>query len=247
MKSATLSKALGFAAGIGLAMAACSQAQGASITYETQLTTTSANSSGTLPKFDLSFGTLNFVQISYDLKTQLIINFENGTSSAKTSTIESNIFRLVGHHPVLGDNTELSFQQIGQDVTVPRGTTALPGLIFATTKAVDVGFSHLDSFDSRGVTVGSSTVQDFDKSTYVGSGNFQFIFNALLDDPLEFSGLQPKSISYTRVEGELSITYDYNDGTGGAGVSTVPIPAALPLMTAALAAFGLFVRRKKSS
>lgn len=247
MKRKTLTATLGIAVALGLAVSAFSPVRAASITINETLASVSSSAFAFVPRFDTSLGTLNFVQITYDVDISVDINFENSSALSQTMTVEPNVLRLFGHDPVSGGNAELAFQDIGQDLTIGPAQVFDVGVVFPRRESLEVGFTYSETFDSRGVTVGSSTENDFSTGAFAGFGNFEFFFNAALDNPLTIIGLQPTSIESPFVSGFVSVTYDFNDGTEEEEeVSTVPVPAALPLMIVALGAFGVMAGRRKS-
>lgn len=247
MKCETLTATLGFAAAIGLATSAYSPVQAASITFEEKLASFSSNAVAWIPKFNPTLGTLNFVQITYDIDVSVGINFDR-SSEPQTATIEPNVLRLFGPAPVLGGNAQLAFQDFGQELTIQPGEDFGGGFIFPFDETIERGFAYTETFDSRGTTVGSSTQNDFGTGVYTGSfGVVEFLFNAALDDPLTIIGPQPNLSVFPFVSGFVHVTYDYNDGTEEEEVSTVPVPAALPLMISALGTIGFMARRRKST
>ena len=113
--------------------------------------------------------------------------------------------------------------------------------ILTATTTLDFGYDYQITRDSRGISLGSSTFLDFDKNLFVGPGTFDFGFDAVLDAPMTYTGFQPfLGAGSPFVTGTMTVTYDYTEA-----VAEIPAPAALPLLAAGLAAFGLFRRRHR--
>jgi len=223
----------------GLATASTT-AQALSITFSDTLSSNSAS----VQKFDPSLGTLNFLRIGYDLRVNLSSFFRNASATPGTTTLAPNSLRLEGPGPSLGSSglpdQLLAGQSIGGDFTIQ------PALVFGsttitTTTVLDFGYDYQITRDSRGISLGSLTFLDFDKNLFVGPGTFDFGFDASLDSPLTFTGFQPfLGAGSPFVTGTMTVTYDYTEA-----VAEIPTPAALPLLAAGLAAFGLMRRRTK--
>jgi len=240
---------LGFATGMGIAAAGMETAQAATVTFSSKLVRTGSNGTASVQKFDTSLGTLNFVTIDYDLSAVFDLRFVNLSGNARTATVGENMIQLRGHDPsvkLLGsaptEDRLLQFQFIGGEFEIPP----------SPFKLVSLGFVFEDSYDSRGTggLNGFGATGSFNKNRYAGSGNFDFNFSAALALPLELSGLSNNFFvlgggSEPVPFGKVTVTYDFTEAVV-TPPSTVPVPAALPLLAVALGAIGLAARRKRT-
>lgn len=229
----------------GLTMTATT-ARAGSITFSDALSATSTTvSTASIQKFDTALGTLDKVQIQYDLSVNVSALFRNPDFTPATATLVNNRLTLNGRNRDIFD-TSLPFQQIntqvlGEDIPIPAAF-AVPGstVVFAGTAQPVFGFDYDSTFDSDGLgTIG--TFFSFDTSLFEGSGDFDFDFTATLDAPLTFTGFQPfLTSSLPNLTGTVTVTYEFTEA-----VAQIPAPAALPVLAASLAAFGLLRRRTR--
>lgn len=245
MKPASIRRALratAIAAGIAMtATMTATTAQAAIITVSDTLSGDSAS----VQQFDSSLGTLDFVQIQYDLRVNLISYFRNTSTTPGTTTLAPNNLYLNGPGPSLSGgglpDQYLTAQAFGGDFAIQPaltfGSTTVP-----RTTTLDFGYDYQITRDSRGITVGSSAYFAFDKNLFVGPGTFDFDFETTLDSPLTYTGFQPYlSAGPPWVSGTMTVTYNYTEAV----VAEIPAPAALPVFAAGLAAFGLVRRRAR--
>jgi len=246
MKPGTLFPTFGIVASLAASIAGFPKAQAATLTVTGDLVGSQTNKTASIQKFDTSLGTLNFVRILYDLSATARLSLENPLFTAQLATIEENSIEVRGHEPDdFFGNTEnqlLRSQDFGQDVLVPAART-FANVVILGRQNVGIDLSFVDAYDSRGRTFSNITIGQFDKNTYVGPGNFDFVFNAAFLNPVVFTGANRAIISdrVPTLTGTVSVTYDFTEA-----VTTVPVPAAMPLLAVALGALGLAARRKRT-
>ena len=222
-----------------------SSAQAAMISFTSDLVGPISSRTASVQKFDTSLGSLNFVRISYDLTSKLSVYYENNSFDIATATIGDNLLQILGHNPTSRfsstENQFLAATEISGDFQV-AAARSFAGITLPGRRTVEFETTARRSFDSRGIRIGSITINNFNKNIYSGSGNFNFNFSSSTQSPLLFSGLQP-SLIFTQLPslgGNVTVSYDFTE-------AVVPIPASLPLFAAGLAWLGARSYRKKSS
>tara|TARA_R110002110_G_scaffold118758_2_gene292893 strand:+ start:400 stop:1254 length:855 start_codon:yes stop_codon:yes gene_type:complete len=227
----------------GLTMTATT-ARAGSITFSDILSPSSTTvSTASIQKFDTALGTLDKVQIQYDLNVNVSALFRNHSFTPQTTTLASNLLRLNGNNRDIFDTSlpfgEIASQALGEDIPIP-GAFAIPNstVVIPGSAQPVFGFDYMSTFDSDGLdTIG--TFFSFDTSLFEGTGDFDFDFTATLDSPLTFIGFQPfLTSSQPNLSGTVTVTYEFTEA-----VAEIPAPAALPALATGLAAFGLLRRR----
>lgn len=221
----------------GLLATTGTAAQAVSITVSDVI----SGGTASVQKFDTGLGTLNTVQIQYDISVGLSALFLNSSTTAGSVTVGNNLLRLNGRNWDIFDTSlpfgEMSSQPIGGDFPIAAAFTLPGGTVISQGTNVDLGFDYNQTIDSDGF--GSSGFFSFNTNLFAGTGNFDFNFTAALDESLTFSGFQPFISPPPSVTGSVTVTYDYTEAV----VAEIPAPAALPLLATGLAAFGLLARR----
>lgn len=228
----------------GLAITA---AQAGTITVSDTLSGSAPNvSTANIQKFDTALGTLNKVQIQYDLSVNLTALFVNSSTTPGTATLANNLLRLNGNNRDIFDTSlpfgEITSQALGGDIAIPAAfSPPTSTVVISGVAQPSFGFDYNSTFDSDGLGITAGTFFSFGTGLFEGSGTFDFDFTATLDAPLTFTGFQPfLAPNPPSVSGTVTVTYDYSEA-----VVAVPAPAGLPLLAAGLAVFGLLRRCRK--
>lgn len=240
IKRTARAAAIAGAIATGLTMTATTAGAG-SITFSDTLSAGSAS----IQKFDTALGTLDKVRIRYDINVSVSALFLNPSFTPGTATLLSNRLRLNGRDRDIFDSSlpfkQITSQALGEDIPIPAAfaipgsTTVIPG----TARPV-FGIDYDATFDSDGLGINPGTFFSFDTGLFEGTDDFDFDFTATLDSPLTFTGFQPfLPSSQPILSGTVTVTYEFTET-----VAQVPTPAALPVLAAGLAAFGLLRRRK---
>lgn len=222
-------------------------AQAGSITFSDALSPTSSTvSTASIQKFDTALGTLDKVRIQYDLSVNVSALFRNTDMTPATATLVNNRLTLNGRNRDIFDTSlpfsEITSQALGEDIPIPAAF-AIPNssVVFPGSAQPVFGFDYMSTFDSDGLgTIG--TFFSFDTGLFEGPGDFDFDFTAALDAPLTFTGFQPfLTSSLPNLSGTVTVTYEFSEAV----VAEIPVPAALPVLAAGLAALGLLRRRMR--